>query len=115
MKAFKSGVALVALLASSALMAHGNQGMTYPEDGAMMMSPTEHVEMNFDMPMNLVNLKVIDSNGKPVAIDFDRTKEAKAHYKVMMPMLKPDSYTVQWKAMGGDGHMMDGSFHFMQH
>jgi hypothetical protein len=33
----------------------------------------------------------------------------------MTPVLVPGNYTVHWKAMGDDGHMMDGTFGFMQH
>ncbi|WP_277252750.1 copper resistance CopC family protein [Neptunomonas phycophila] len=115
MKQLKTLIAAAALASSSNLFAHGMMGMTYPQDGAMMMEPTDRVEVKFEMPMKLVNLKVVDSAGKPVAIDFDRSKEASTHFKVMMPNLKADNYEVRWKAMSDDGHMMKGSFGFMQH
>lgn len=115
MKKIRSLVASAALVSSSTLFAHGMMESTFPMDGSMMMEPTDRVEVQFEMPMRLVNLKLIDSSGKPVAIDFNRAKEAGTHFKVMMPDLKPDNYEVHWKAMGDDGHMMKGSFGFMQH
>ena len=115
MMVLKKTVAMAALAFSGFAFAHGDMGKTYPADGAMMMEPTEHVELHFEMPMALLKLRVIDSSGKPVAIDFTRSKEMKEHFKVMMPTLAPDNYKVEWKAMGEDGHSMNGSFGFMQH
>jgi copper resistance protein C len=62
-----------------------------------------------------VSLKVVGSDNKPVAIKYDRKGAATEHFKVMLPMLTPDTYSVQWKAMGEDGHMMKGAYNFMQH
>lgn len=115
MKKLNILLAAASLSCASTVFAHGMMGSTYPMDGAMMMEQTDRVEINFEMPMRLVNLKLIDSVGKPVAIDFNRGEGVDRHYKVMMPNLKPDNYEVHWKAMGDDGHMMKGSFGFMQH
>lgn len=112
----KSLTAITLLTLSTSLFAQGMMmGTTYPEDGAMMMEATDRLELNFDMPMKLVSLKLIDSSGRPVAIDFKRSPELGSHFKVMTPTLKPDNYKVHWKAMGDDGHMMKGSYGFMQH
>lgn len=115
MKKFQALLAVAALTVSSSLFAHGMMNGSHPQDGAMMMEPTDRVEVNFAKPMKLVSLKVVDSSGKPVSIDFKRSKEAGTSFKAMVPSLKSDTYKVHWKAMGGDGHMMKGSFVFMQH
>lgn len=88
---------------------------SYPADGAMMMAPVDHLKMQFTQPMQMMNLKVIGSDGKPVAIKYKRGGEAMHEFMVDMPKLKPDTYQVHWKAKGEDGHMMDGNFGFMQH
>ncbi|NRP27343.1 Copper resistance protein CopC [Marinobacterium sp. xm-d-420] len=115
MKKLKNLLVMASLVASSNLFAHGMMENTYPSDGAMMMERTDRVELHFKSPMKLINLKVIDSSGKPLSIEFERSSEASSQYSTMMPELKPDNYTVHWKAMGEDGHMMDGQFGFMQH
>lgn len=115
MKKLQTFCAVVAMTGSSALWAHGDMGKTYPQDGAMMMESTDRLEVHFEMPMKLVSLKLIDSSGKPVNIDFKRTPESAKHFKVPVSNLKPDTYKVEWKSMGGDGHMMKGSYGFMQH
>lgn len=115
MKSIKTLLAITALTTSSSIFAHGMMEGTFPKDGAMMMKPTMHVEVNFKNPMKLTNLKVVNSKGKPMAVDFKRSKDAATHFKAMTPDLSPGDYKVHWKAMGDDGHMMKGSFGFMQH
>ena len=115
MKKIQTLVAITALTASFSVFAHGMMDSTFPQDGSMMMEPTQHVEVNFTSPMKLINLKVIGAEGKPVTVEFERAKEAGTHFKGMTPGLMPGNYTVHWKAMGDDGHMMDGTFGFMQH
>jgi len=118
MKQLKSVIAagLIAL-STSALAQSDMMGMTssHPMDGAMMMEPVKNLEMNFDMEVRLVNVKLIDSGNKPVSIGFKPMEEHAKAFKVPMPGLKPDNYTVHWTAMGADGHRMNGSFQFMQH
>ncbi|SBS33471.1 Copper resistance protein CopC [Marinomonas aquimarina] len=94
---------------------HEMMHSTYPADGAMMMEPVEHLKMHFTEPMRVMNVKLIGSDGKPVAIKYKRGGDAMHEFMVTLPKLKPDTYQVHWKAKGTDGHMMDGNFGFMQH
>ncbi|MBR9885919.1 MAG: copper resistance protein CopC, partial [Oceanospirillales bacterium] len=86
-----------------------------PMDGAMVMEPTDNLEMMFDMDVRLVNVRVVDSGNKPLSIGFKPMDGHARSFKVPVPALKPDNYTVHWTAMGEDGHRMSGSFQFMQH
>lgn len=115
MKKLQMILAVATFAVSSSLFANGMMKDSFPKDGAMMMNPTDRVEVNFEKPMKLVNLKVVDSIGKPVSIDFKRSKQAATNFKAKIPNLKSDNYKVYWKAVGEDGHMMKGSFGFMQH
>ncbi|TDR14831.1 copper resistance CopC family protein [Marinomonas communis] len=104
-----------ALVASANAFSHGMMSMMYPEDGAMMMSQAERVEMHFKAPVKLVSLKVVPEGGAPLPLSIDRSAPATEHIMVKLPQLTPNNYTVHWKAMGTDGHMMSGSYGFMQH
>ena len=108
-------VSSLALVASANAFSHGMMSMMYPEDGAMMMSQAERVEMHFKAPVKLVSLKVVPDGGAPLPLSIDRSAPAAEHIMVKLPKLAPNTYTVHWKAMGEDGHMMDGSYGFMQH
>ncbi|MBM6550348.1 copper resistance protein CopC [Marinomonas ostreistagni] len=95
--------------------AHSMMHSTYPKDGAMMMEPVAQLSMHFKHPVRVMNVKLIGSDGKPVAIKYKRGGAASEEFNVNLPSLEPDTYQVHWKAKGEDGHMMDGSYGFMQH
>ena len=108
-------VAFLILLASSQLLAHGMLEETYPMDGAEMTEPTDRVEVNFEKPMRLMSLELMDAQDNAVEIDFERPSDPATHFQTALPHLSPGTYKVQWKAMGHDGHLMKGNFSFMQH
>lgn len=115
MNKIKLALSVLAMAAAVNVYAHGMMTMTYPKDGAMLMDQAGRIELNFQNPMKVVSLKIVDSIGKPVAINFDRNGHETMRFQTTVPMLSPDNYTVHWKAMGEDGHMMKGSYGFMQH
>lgn len=115
MNKFKLLMISVALVSSVNALAHGMMTMTVPKDGAMLMEQAEKVELHFKQPMRVMSLKVIASNGVPIPLKLDRKAPAKQHFQLTLPNIKPDTYRVEWKALGEDGHVMKGDFSFMQH
>jgi hypothetical protein len=115
MKMFKSLLAAGLIALSAPAMAHTDMMDSHPMDGAMMMEQVGELKLNFGMPVRLVNVKLISSDNRPVAIDFNPVMEPGKHFNVPVPLLKPDNYSVHWTTMGDDGHKMKGSFEFMQH
>jgi methionine-rich copper-binding protein CopC len=115
MNFFKLTIFSVVLMVSINTFGHGTMATTYPENGSMLMAQPKRLEMHFQSPMRIVSLRVAGSNNNPVAIILDRNGEASKDFKVKLPNLKPDTYTVNWKAIGGDGHPMKGSYRFTQH
>ncbi|KEA63747.1 Copper resistance protein CopC [Marinobacterium lacunae] len=118
MKKLKAMIAAGLISLSAPAVAQSDMmGMMHsqPMDGAMVMEPTDNLEMMFDMDVRLVNVRVVDSGNKPLSIGFKPMDGHARSFKVPVPALKPDNYTVHWTAMGEDGHRMSGSFQFMQH
>lgn len=114
MKRLNLLLASSALMLSSNLFAHGAMHETFPANGALMTEPTERIELNFKNPTKLVSLKLLDSEDNSVPVNFERSQQAGTHFESMFSELEPGSYSVQWKAMGEDGHMMKGGFQFEQ-
>ncbi len=115
MNKLKTLIAAGLIALSVPALAHTDMMSSQPMDGAMMMEPVKHLELNFGMEVRLVKLRLIDSSNKPVSIGFKPMLDAMTSFSVPLPTLKPDNYRVEWTAMGEDGHKMTGSFGFMQH
>ena len=63
---------------------------------------------------NSVTLRLIDESGDLVetgTVTRD-AEEATAFTTSLNPMLAPGTYTVSWRAMGDDGHVVRGEFVF---
>ncbi len=114
MKRLKSLLAVTSIALSSNLFAHGVMHETFPSNGASMTDPTDRIELTFKNPTKLVSLKLVDGANSPMPIKFERSQEAATHFESMFPALQQGTYSVHWKAMGTDGHMMKGSFEFEQ-
>ncbi|GAA0792075.1 copper resistance CopC family protein [Marinobacterium sediminicola] len=115
MRMFKSLLAAGLIALATPALAHTDMMGSHPMDGAMMMEQVGELKLNFGKPVRLVNVKLISSDNRPVAIDFSPIMEPGTDFSVPVPVLKPDNYTVHWTTMGDDGHRMKGSFGFMQH
>lgn len=114
MQLIKTFLTVVLCVMPSFVFAHGMIASSYPKNGAAISVPISHVEVNFSKPMKLIGLKMKDASGKPVAIDFKRSKTSGTHFTVPTPNLEKGSYKVAWKAMGSDGHLVKGAFGFTQ-
>lgn len=115
MNTLKLFIIVLALASSVNALAHGMMIMSVPKDGAMLMEKAEKVELHFQQPMRVMSLKLIASNGVPIPLKLDRKAPAQQHFQLHLPHIQPDTYRVEWKALGGDGQMMKGDFSFMQH
>ena len=108
-------ISIIMMVLASTVLADASMHKTYPQDGAMLMQQPEKLELNFDSETRLVSVKMFDSKNKPVAVKFKPSSAVNKNYEVKLPVLKADSYRVEWMVIGRDGHKMKGSFGFMQH
>ncbi len=85
---------------------------TEPPDAAVLSSPPNQISITFAHPVRLTILKLSTIIGEVIPVEFDQATEASTDVAVPLPPLDPDDYTVEWRALGGDGHAMSGSFSF---
>jgi len=119
MNSVKSSIQLVLLLAAFAMeqnaWAHASlQNASPPINAALSVSPKE-VSLRFNEKLEAAfsSIKVFDSKGHAVTAD-KATVDTKdpAILRLAMPMLRPEKYTVEWVAVGHDGHRRTGSHVF---
>lgn len=115
MKMFKPLLAAGLIALATPCMAQAEMMESHPMDGAMTMEQVGELKINFDVPVRLVNVKLIGSDKRPVSIEFSPVMVPNKKFSVPLPTLKPDNYTVHWTTLDENGHKMKGSFGFMQH
>jgi methionine-rich copper-binding protein CopC len=75
------------------------------------MSPPD-VILTYEKPVMLMGLTVTDDKGKAIDIAFKAASDMQLIHKQVLPRLSKGIYTVNWAAMGKDGHNVKGAFTF---
>lgn len=115
MTLIRTFITIVLLGFAMNLFAHTSLVSSYPAKGQMLTKSPKQLSLNYGKKLLLLKVSLTDGANKVVAINFKATPDLKKSFKISLPTLKVDNYTVNWTAMGRDGHKMSGNFDFMVH
>lgn len=100
------------LLCFSGAQAHTHLESSMPADGAVLGSAPAELMLHFSEPTRVTSMTIQkDGETEQTAVSV-LPKSASAAVKVPVDSLSPGKYTVNWRAIGGDNHVMKGKFHF---
>ena len=111
------GLALFAALAMlpSLSFAHAKMVRSSPEQDTVLTESPKQVDVWFDdkVGTEYKALAVIDSKGKRVD-NKDLVQETfdSAHLYTTLPLLPPDTYTVRYRVVSIDTHIVTGKYQF---
>jgi copper resistance protein C len=107
-----STAAAFVLLFCGTAQAHTHLEGSTPADQATLASPPAEIELHFSEVTRLTALTIQKEGEKePKSVD-SLPKTASAHVKVPLAPLAPGKYSVNWRAVGGDNHVMSGKLSF---
>jgi copper resistance protein C len=105
--------ACVAVLAIPMLaQAHTALKESTPGDEATVKASPGHIELVFNGPVKLVKLELMGV-GHEMPTSFEAQADAMATYRLETPGMHPGEFTVNWAAIGADGHTVTNSFSFL--
>ena len=105
-------VALIALAAPWAALAHAKMTASKPADGSTVAVGLSEIEFNFSKPLRLSMVHVRHESKHEVALRSALPATFGPAFKLSTEALTPGSYEVTWTAVAEDGHVMKGSFAF---
>lgn len=109
----KRFVVSAAILASTTTaFAHVHLISASPAVNASTSVAPKNLTLNFGSDVMLMNIKVVDSQQKNVPLNYEINHSMKKSFDVPVANLDKGKYTVNWTAMGNDGHNMNGSYSF---
>ena len=108
-----SRLATLALGLSLAVAAHAHTPLTAssPEADAAVAAPRA-LELTFGSDVRLTALSLADARGGEKHLDAVPTAIASKFELAIHDALPPGKYTVTWRAVGGDTHIISGEFGF---
>lgn len=103
---------VAALLAFTGVaQAHTHLEQSMPADNALLTSPPSEIMLHFSEAARLTSLS-IRREGEEEQKITSLPKERAAALSVPLDTLTPGKYTVNWRVIGGDNHVMSGVVHF---
>ena len=103
-----AGILMVPMLTQ----AHTALKESTPKDGVTVSEIPENIDLVFSAEVRLIKLELM-GEGHEMPTSFKPTSEAIATYKFDTPGMHPGEFTVNWAAIGEDGHTLTNSFKFV--
>jgi copper resistance protein C len=104
-----AGAALVLFVATA--QAHTHLKAAVPAEGSTVTASPDHITLTFSEAARLTALTIQKEGGEEQKLTPLPT-EAAAHVSVQAPKLTPGKYTVNWRVVSADDHIMSGKLHF---
>ncbi len=107
-----SALLLLLSISSLAVQAHTALKESTPGDGVTVKASPAHLDLVFNGPVRLIRLELMGV-GHEMPTNFEAQAEAVANYRIETPGMHPGEFTVNWAAIGADGHTVTNSFSFV--
>ena len=104
-------IGLAALGLSVAAQAHTHLKEAIPADGSTVKSSPENIMLMFSEAAKVTAISIQKEGDKEQKLS-PLPAEASAHVMVPAPKLAPGKYTVNYRVVSDDGHVMSGKLHF---
>jgi len=110
MKLMKGLVGTVLLALAAEAQAHAHLTASVPADGSTSKAP-EHIVLSFSEVVRITAM-TLQREGEEAHKVAPLPTAAAAQVTIPVPKLAPGKYTLSWRVMSDDGHMMSGALHF---
>lgn len=111
-----AAIALVALIGALAgaptALAHAHVHKTSIADNASLAVSPPSFAVEFEAKTGLASIALTTAGGKAVPLTYAPPRDKAASFMIPLPPLSTGAYTLAWRAIGSDGHVMPGAVHF---
>ena len=109
-------LALVAMTlpvaAASPALAHTAVRETSIADNATLSAAPTNFTVTFSAATGFANVTLTNAAGREIALNYTPPHTMAAAFTIPLPALTPGAYTISWRTMSHDGHVMPGAVHF---
>jgi len=103
--------ALVLVMSGVAASAHAHLQKSSPADGSVITTSPSSLVLNFSEAARLTALSIQKDSEPPQNLKPLPTTAAQ-QITVPLPPLMPGTYSVSWRVLSDDGHVVSGALHF---
>lgn len=99
-------------LAAPLAAAHTTVKSATLEDGGTYQTLPETFDLVFAQKVGLAALSMTDAGGNNVDLNYTPPKSMEIKFSIVLPTLARGQYTMSWRAMAKDGHVLTGALSF---
>ena len=103
--------ALIGIWATAAVAHSPLEGTTPSNEATLNAMPTE-ILMNFKGDIRLTRVTVTHSDTRSVDMDLEGQTAFQQEFSLPMNDMGAGNYIIEWRGLGTDGHVLNGSFSF---
>jgi methionine-rich copper-binding protein CopC len=103
---------LLPIVAVSPAFAHTAVRETSITDNATLTAAPENFTVTFSAATGLANVTLTNAAEREIALDYTPPRAMATTFTIPLPTLAPGAYTISWRTMAPDGHVMPGAIHF---
>jgi len=100
------------IAAAAPALAHTTVRETSIADNAALSAPPATFTVTFSAPTGLASVTLTNAAGREIALDYAPPRTRAAAFTIPLPALAPGVYTIAWRTMASDGHVMPGAIRF---
>lgn len=100
------------IAAASPALAHTAVRETSIAENAALSTPPSNFTVTFSAATGLANVTLTNAAGRDIALDYTPPHAMATTFTIPLPTLAPGAYTISWRTMARDGHVMPGAIHF---
>ena len=93
--------------------AHSPLKQTLPADGATISDMPAEVILNFKGKIRLTRIRVAHDEKYIEDLNLDSFESFAASYALPVKDMGSGAYSIKWRGLGADGHILNGSFGFV--
>lgn len=92
--------------------AHTQLTSSIPKDRAVLTVVPKEIVLNFKKGIRLTKVAITRSGAKANKLKLDKTKTSHTNYFFALENMISGDYSVEWRGLSEDGHVMKGQFTF---
>lgn len=102
----------VLFMFAAGVQAHTHMEKSTPADNSVVASPPSKLELHFSEATRLTAVSIQKDGDKESTHISALPAQPAEDVNVPLDPLGPGKYTVSWRAVGDDNHVMSGTLHF---
>ena len=110
-KKYSTPLGFLFLVAAGGALAHAHLKISTPAEGAVLMESPPTIMLTFSEATRMTALS-IQKDREPKRLLQAPTSAAAEKISVAVPKLAAGSYTLSWRVVSNDNHIMSGKLHF---